>query len=315
MGFKQESEWRAGGKYEWQVSETQHSLMKASPWIHTTEHTSHVHARHKGTQAQTPKVLSVTWHALNPTCVQTHTAAHLSYCCHLPGLLSNSTHPQIVYRACNIVHLRGNVRRRQMTQSPSMETGKQDGGGTVAARSTCVHRQFRRSGDEGRLREMRANGSPSVSGFGHTRNQHHALISICPQGQGDKNVFSISFIVTGSLMPSEKPPVWLMRGDRNIADDCESSKSEIWVCFHSHDGVDSWDLLEHVQTATHQEGSSSRRVGQHAPDHRAVWKHHKCTGKHTKKFNFSPSTRSLRRHTLTLLHRRKASHSWFVKVL
>lgn len=44
------------------------------------------------------------------------------------------------------------------------------------------------------------------------------------------------------------------------------------VCFHSHDGVDSRKLLEHVQTATHQEGSSSRRVRQHAPDHRAFWK-------------------------------------------
>lgn len=97
--------------------------------IHTTEHTSHVHARHTGAQAQTPKVLSVTWHALNPTCVQTHTAAHLSYCFHLPGLLGNSTRPQIVYRACNIVRLRGNVRRRQTTHSPSMETRKRDGGG------------------------------------------------------------------------------------------------------------------------------------------------------------------------------------------
>lgn len=54
---------------------------------------------------------------------------------------------------------------------------------------------------------MRAKGSPSVSGFGDAHNQHHALASICPRGQGDKNVFSISFIVSGSLMPSEKSPV------------------------------------------------------------------------------------------------------------
>lgn len=165
MGFKQESEWRAGGKYVRQVSVTRHSLMKAGPRIHTTEHTSHVHARHTGTQAQTPKVLSVTWHALNPTCVQTHTAAHLSYCFHLPGLLSNSTHPQIVYRACNTVHLRGNVRRRQMTQSPSMETRKQDGGGTVAARSACVHRQFCRSGDEGRKARWERKGARPSQGL------------------------------------------------------------------------------------------------------------------------------------------------------
>lgn len=56
------------------------------------------------------------------------------------------------------------------------------------------------------------------------------------------------------------------------------------VCFHSHDGVDSRNLLEHVQTATHQEGSSGRRVRQHAPDHRTVWKHHQGTAKQKNKF-------------------------------
>lgn len=138
-GFKQESV-STSDKYQWHNTASWKQAHRHTQ-IHTTEHTSHVHARHTGAQAQTPKVLSVTWHTLNPTCVQTHTAAHLSYCFHLPGLLSNSTRPQIVYRACNIVHLRGNVRRRQMTQSPSTETRKQDGGGTVAARSACVNRQ------------------------------------------------------------------------------------------------------------------------------------------------------------------------------
>lgn len=56
------------------------------------------------------------------------------------------------------------------------------------------------------------------------------------------------------------------------------------VCFHSHDGVDSRNLLEHVQTATHQEGSSGRRVRQHAPDHRTVWKRHQGTAKQKNKF-------------------------------
>lgn len=41
-----------------------------------------------------------------------------------------------------------------------------------------------------------------------------------------------------------------------------------------------------MQTATHQEGSASRRVGQHAPDHRAVWKHHKRTVTKEKYINF-----------------------------
>lgn len=111
----------------------------------------HAHTSHTGPQVQTSEVLSVTCHALNPTRVRTHTVAHLSSCFHLRGLLGNSTHPQTVYRTCNIVHLRGNV--RQMTQS-LMETHKQKGGGRMAARSAHVHRQYS-SGDERRLRDLK----------------------------------------------------------------------------------------------------------------------------------------------------------------
>lgn len=117
-----------------------------------THSSADMHAPH------TP-VLSVTCHALNSTCVQTHTVAHLSSCFHLRGLLSNSTRPQTVYRTCNIVHLRGNL--RHMTQSLP-ETHKQNGGGRMAARSVHVCRHLYPSGDERRLRGLKEAHSSCV---------------------------------------------------------------------------------------------------------------------------------------------------------
>ena len=96
---------------------------------HTHTHT-HTHTRHTDSHVQTPKSVVSHFVHQNHTCVQTHTHKHsrkgarLSYCSHLRGLLSNSTYPQIVYRACNIVHLKGEVRQRQMTQSLRMERWK-----------------------------------------------------------------------------------------------------------------------------------------------------------------------------------------------
>lgn len=137
---------------------------------HTGIHTQlswHACGSHTGPQVQTSEVLSVTCHALNPTYVQTHTAAHLSSCFHLWGLLSNSTRPQTVYRTCNIVHHRGNV--RQMTQS-LMETHKQNGEGEMVACAAHVCKQLRPSGDERRWRELKENRPSCVLAVGAISN-------------------------------------------------------------------------------------------------------------------------------------------------
>lgn len=52
----------------------------------------------------------------------------------------------------------------------------------------------------------RFEGSLSVLRFAGTHNQQSALESICPQGEGDKNAFSIIFIVIRHFeLAQEKP--------------------------------------------------------------------------------------------------------------
>ena len=53
---------------------------------------------------------------------------------------------------------------------------------------------------------------------------------------------------------------------------CECAEVKPWVVY-SHDRVDPRQLLEHLQSTTHQECSPCRRVGQHPPDHWAIWTH------------------------------------------
>lgn len=88
-------------------SNLKHTYEK-SPQLHT-----HIHTYHRCTATIPQKY----FHALNYISVQTHAAEHVSFRSHLQQLLSNSTHPWIVYTACNILHLRGDVRHRQSTKS------------------------------------------------------------------------------------------------------------------------------------------------------------------------------------------------------
>lgn len=142
----------------WRVRMTRISHTTQPYKTHTRRSTRGAHASRARTSHRRASAdsLRVTCHALNPTCVRTHAPTHLSYCFHLPGLLSNSTRPQIVYRARNIAHLRGNVRQRQMTQSPRMETRKQNRGGRTFPNNRAVTGM-----KEGYARQKPKEGHPS----------------------------------------------------------------------------------------------------------------------------------------------------------
>lgn len=87
-----------------------------------------------------------------------------------------------------------------MTQSPRMQTRKQNRGGRTFPDNHAVTGM-----KEGYARQKQKKGHPS-RGLVTPTISSMLRYRFALGAKGDENVFSISFIVTGSLMPSENGP-------------------------------------------------------------------------------------------------------------